>query len=309
MDFFNNSSDLKQWQQTADYLNDVLRDTAGEQLSPAAQEKMRTAASRISSNKWSSHRLVYTLSRLDTKGLIAACTGRHLDWQTALNAKACFGPTEDLQKIYLTARKQGVSLQLNDALNWSSRAIVFCPDLQTSGSLETTGELFKLGADPAYDSGRYFSRAVEDCGIEMGRLFARTGLSGSIIPAQMQNAQAYNKPLLYKDLRELYWEYGRYTAADHETLVEKKNIDDANNPTLKVIFNFATQRVSEIYEFSNKAFPPVLHEFNFENYGQAAIESARKKLTELGGNPSPDTGILPGKKISIRPLGPDQAKS
>jgi hypothetical protein len=172
--------------------------------------------------------------------------------------------------------------------------------------METAGELFKLGADPAYDSGRYFARAVEDCGIEMGRLFARAGLSGGSITPQMQNALANSKPLLYKNLREIYWEYGRYAVADPETLVERKNIDDANSQALKVIFNFATRRVCEIYEFSNKAFPPVLREFNFEDYGPAAIEGARKKLVELGGNPSPDTGVLVGKKIVIKPL--DQPK-
>jgi hypothetical protein len=306
MDFFNNSNDLKQWQQAADYLSGVLRDTTGGQLSLSAQEQMRAIFNRISSNKWSTPRLVYTLSRLDTKNLIAACVGGHLDWQNALGAKACFGSAEDLQKICQAARKQGVSLHLSDALNWSSRAIVFCPDLQSSGNLETTGELFRLGADPTYDSGRYFSRAVEECGIEMGRLFARAGLSGSCIPAQMQNAQSYSKPLLYKNLREIYWEYGRYAAADHETLVEKKNIDDTNNQTLKIIFNFAARRVCEIYEFSNKTLPPVMREFNFEDYGPAAIEGARKKLIELGGKPSPDTGVLVGKKTFIRPLNPDQ---
>jgi len=306
MDSFSNNSDLKQWQQAADYLNEILRDITGEQLSPAARERMRTASSRISSNKWSSHRLVYTLSRLDTKGLIAACIGGHLDWQNALGAKACFGPAEDLQKICRAARKQGVSFNLNDALSWSSRAIVFCPDLQSSGNLETTEALFKLGADPTYDSGRYFSRAVEDCGIEMGRLFARAGLSGGCIGVQMQNAQSNSKPLLYKNLREIHWEYGRYTAADPETLVEKKNIDDAQ--TLKIIFNFAARRVCEIYEFSNKTLPPVMREFNFDDYGPAAVEGARKKLTELGGKPSPDTGILPGKKISIRPLDNNPSK-
>lgn len=292
--FLTNNTDPKQWQQAADYLNGLLKNNE--------RAELRTAFTQISNTVgWPSLRYAYTLSRMDADGLVALCADKILNWQGALNAKACFGSADDVQKIYQTGQQHGFGFNLNDTLGYSCHSIFFVPGLKSPGNLETTEELFKLGASPGHNSGNLFETGVDECGVEMGSLFARYGLAANIISNKMYNASSNGKTLLHKQLREIYLEYGRYTVADHETLLENKTLLDNNNQ-LKIIFNFSARRVSEIYEWPGKSFQPVVRDFSFDDYGQAAVEKARQKLIEMGGHPSDDTGKLAGKTI-IKPLG------
>lgn len=298
MDFMANSDDPKKWQQAAEHLKTLATSRAD------APDALRKVLNQISASGWPSSRNIYTFSQPDTEALIALCASKYMNWQSLLNAKSCFGTAEDVKKIHQAGRQYDFSFNLNEALYWSSRAVSFYPGLKSSGSLETTEQLFKLGADPAYSDNFY--RAVEDCGVGMGKLFARFGLPEYMISNQMQNAKKNNKALQYRQFREIYWEYGRYKVVDQTTLAETKTIDeDGSGGRLKVIFNFAAGRVSEVYEWYNKTHQPVVRDFSFDDYGKTAVENARKKLIELGGNPPDNPWVLSGKKISISPLKPD----
>jgi hypothetical protein len=297
--FLNNNTDSKQWQQGADYLKGLVKNNA-----EAAQAELRSSLYQVFNTiGWHSFRYAYTFSQMESGELIALCEAKTLNWQIALNAKACFGTAEEVQRIYHAGKKYDYNFNLNDALGYSCRSLTILPGMKSPGNFETTEALFKLGAAAGHDSGNLFERAVDDCGIEMGRLFGRYGLIAQIMTNKMAVAQSSNKPLLYRQLREIYWDYGRYAVTDHETLVENKIIDGGSTQ-MKIIFNFASRRVREILEWptTNKAFLPVVNDFPFDSYGAAAIENARLKLIELGGRPSGDTGILAGKTV-IKPLG------
>lgn len=84
--------------------------------------------------------------------------------------------------------------------------------------------------------------------------------------------------------------------------MENKTIVE-NNTQLRIVFNFAARRVSEIYQFNQVSYPSVVRDFSFDDYGPVAVENARQKLIAMGGRPSDDPGILIGKKNVIRPLG------
>lgn len=82
----------------------------------------------------------------------------------------------------------------------------------------------------------------------------------------------------------------RYSKADDQTLVEKKNIGDSQ--TLKIVFNFESRRVTEAVAGAGLA------SHKFEDYDQTALEVAFRQLKLLGGAPRPMekksvTAVLP----------------
>lgn len=291
----NDSSELKQWRETADNLNYLL--TAG--LSPITVQEVCTS---INNAGWNNSRALYTFAHMSPEGLIAVACQKPSIWQTALNAKACFGKLGDLRAIYGAGLEKGIRFDLDSTLHHACTEIKFCDGLTTNGSLETAEQLLQWGADAqknpnsSYPSCSYFYRAVNECGTEMGKLFARYGVPPKTIAMHMsQNARNRS---LYEKFREVYWEYGRYNVSDPETLVEYKEIDPEKSLQMKVVFNFASCRVHEIFEWSDIRKPPQINDFTFDEYGQPAVEKARQKLIELGGNPSDGTIRLRGKGSS-----------
>lgn len=111
-------------------------------------------------------------------------------------------------------------------------------------------------------------------------------------------AKGNNRPVMYDSMRKLYWEYGRYNAVDYETLVEKKQVSDKSQ--ISLVFNFASRRVSEIYEYGQPS-QAVKTDIAFDDYAEEAIKAAAQKLTELGGTPTPYDAGLPGKRTIAKP--------
>jgi hypothetical protein len=261
----------------------------------------------MQSNSWSQQRLQYTLGRCDTDCLVLLAERKIYSWQEIFTAKALHGCGQDLVTIQRAAQDQGQVVELTQALRAAAKPVLLTEGLRHEGNLATTDQLLQMGADPGLDNGQLFLTVVTEGRVDIGRVFARHAQGSAFLDVGgwMNWAQQNRKIKLYTDLRDIWWDYGRFKANDRETLVETKPLPD-NTGNLRIVYNFAARRVSEIYEHNNPR-QALLKDFSFDDYGPEAIEQARLKLLELGGEPSVTGYTLRGKpvtpKASISGLG------
>ncbi|MEZ0224179.1 MAG: hypothetical protein ACAH83_06485 [Alphaproteobacteria bacterium] len=310
------SNEPDRWKSCADAVYDVLQemdlDAARRKASPTVSEKeaeadrtkavegVKKVITLMQYAQWPSNRMLYTLGQLDTERLILCCEKKIADWQSVLNAKSAFGTAEDVRRIFEQARLHGLTPDLSHPLRFAAKPMLLVAGLRHEGNIDTTAQLLKMGADPATDNGQVFQTAVLEGRPDIGRVIARHGQNGLLdINPWVNWAKANRKLKAYDDFRQIQWEYGRFTVADYETLIETKPMPD-NTGNLRIIFNFASRRVEEIHEFTNPK-QNVITGFAFDEYGQAALEAAREKLIELGGNPSGLDQPLRGKASVAKP--------
>ncbi len=283
----------------------TLTERESETARQTAMEPARKVFAAITANQWPAVRTMFTLGQQETDMLVLLVERRITDWQTILNAKAAFGSAQDIVAIKEAADLNKGSLNLNVALTHAAKPNVLVQGLRTEGNYETVEQLFKLGADPATgnsNNGQIFNDTVEAGRADIGRLFAKYGQSGILpIDPWINAAKANRKFKLFDDLRKIQWDYGRFTALDNETLLEVKTLPD-NAGVLKTVFNFASRHVNEIFETVNPR-QSILRDIAFEDYGDAALEAARAKLIDMGGNPSGIEVSLRGKAPSVKAAG------
>jgi hypothetical protein len=78
-------------------------------------------------------------------------------------------------------------------------------------------------------------------------------------------------------------EGGKYSKLDAQTLQETKPL--GGKATLRLLFNFETQRVTEIYKNSTDKTVAITSN-GFDGYSAESLEKAFNKLTAMGGKPS-----------------------
>lgn len=320
-DLLKYSEEPEAWKRCAEAVADDLRllDMKGARAQPSeilperdaemrrnqALQPLREMLQKISNQRWPGARRHYTLGQVDADVLALACENRLLNWQEAFNAKASFGAAQDLETLQAAALKAGNTPNLNQALQQAARPALLVKGLRFEGNIETTEQLFKMGADPNYENnGQLFMNVVDEGRADIGRVFAKYGQDGTLsLDNWVRFAKNNRKLKLYADLRKIQWEYGRFTVLDNDTLLEKKELPD-NEGSLKIMFNFASRRVTEILELTNtNPRPTVVKEYSFEDYGERALEKAREKLVEMGANPVGVEIPLRGKAVVARPAG------
>jgi len=264
-----------------------------------ALQPARQLLGSIPAGSWPQYRTNMTYGAFDADALVELCRHSLLGWQSALDAKALTGTADDMQKIADAARDAGQSLNFSAALAWAAQPKLPVQGMYFKGNLETTEKLFDLGALPNYNSQNLFLEVAEKGDFDIARAFARRAHTvGMDIERYMHWAKSNNRPALHDSCRKLHWEYGRFSAVDYETLVEKKQLADKSQ--ISIVFNFASRRVSEIYEYGHPA-QAIKTDFPFEDYAEEAIKAAARKLAELGGSPTPYDPSLPGKRGIAKP--------
>lgn len=306
------------WQEAADEINRTLRlvdkdaarkapsailtEREAEQQRNAAIDPARQLIVSLQAYQWPAARMQYTLGRIDTDILVLLVERRVLDWQSIFNAKAMYGTADDVAGIHRAAQLAGTTLNLQAALTHAAKPLLVVQGLRHEGNADTVDQLFRMGADPNEGNGQLFLTAVEQGRGDIGRLFAKYGQNGLLnVQSWVDWARQNRRLKLYDDLRKISWDFGRFSAIDHETLLETKPLPD-NGGSLRILFNFAAQRVTELLDLPNPK-QTVRTEYSFDDYGAAALESARAKLIELGGRPSDIELPLRGKSAVARPAG------
>lgn len=263
-----------------------------------AMEGFKKVLTLMQSNGWSQARLHFTLGHCDTDSLLLLAERKIYSWQEIFNAKATHGAGEDLVAIQRAAQDQGQTIELTQALRAAAKPALLTEGLRFEGNLATVEQLLQMGADPGLDNSQVFLNAVSEGRSDIGRALARYAQGNAFldIGSWMNWAQGNRKIKLYNDLREIWWDYGRFKANDRETLIETKPLPD-NTGNLRIVYNFAARRVSEIYEHNNPR-QALVKDFTFDDYGPEAVEQARLKLVELGGEPSVTGYTLRGKPVT-----------
>ncbi|MBI1215306.1 MAG: hypothetical protein GC185_05735 [Alphaproteobacteria bacterium] len=323
-----NSDDAKRWEDCAQAINEYVsqldlsdarlvspgpdQDQKTEERRAAALEPLRKMARAIGNAQWPRNRQHYTFGKMDTDTLILCCEKRLIDWQAAFNGKAAFGTPEDLVKMQDGAKLINVTLNPSYALAWAAKPQLFTTGLWHDGNIETTKQLFEMGANPGYDnSGALYLAVVEAGRKDIGRIFAHYGQNGLLnLAGWAESAKRNGNAKVYQDLRDINFEYGNFHMIDNSTLQQTKPLQESNS-TLKVIFDFAARRVHEILDVAS-ASPrqTTVKDFSFDDYGRAALEEAREKLIEMGGHPPQIEEQIGGKptmprpaKTTLRPVG------
>lgn len=252
------------------------------------QEIVQSYTERMNDEGWEDTRKYFTLGQVPAVSLLAAARNEMLDWDDVLNAVALSGKAADIDMVIKTMAAADLSIDYNQALIWAADPGDMAAGIHHHGNSETAAVLLQAGALPSVNGGDLFLDIVREGNKELARLFCRAGKLDRHFSLEYwhENANDYLEAGAARALmRELYWDYGRYEAVDAATLVENKKMKDGAQ--LRVIFDFAARRVSEIYMLPDNA-APVKTDVGFDDYGPAALRAAREKLTELGGNPPAD---------------------
>jgi len=309
---FENSEGVKNWQRAAEAIGaniarlapalqslplyDDEEDDAVTSLRDDLQALVQSYTERLDNEGWEEGGSYYILGQIDAETLIAAARQEMIDWDKILNAKALLGTDADIDAIIVAATEAEQSLDLGAALRWAAEPGSLTEGLHHSGNLQTTSALLAHGAKPSLNGGGLFFDVLREGREDIARAFARAGKDDGqfYLSYWHENARNHLEEAPARALlRKMHWEYARYDAVDAATLQEHKSLGDGGQ--LRVIFDFAARRVSEIYTTGEHAFKT---EVGFDDYGPAALETARAKLQELGGEPPPDD--LPA---GHRPLG------
>lgn len=270
-------------------LYDDEEDDAVTSLRDDLRELVESYSERLDNEGWEDGATYYIFGQVDVKTLIAAARHEMADWDKILNAKALMGDAADVQAILDAAAQSEAEVDIETALRWAAEPDDLTDGLRHSGNLATSEVLLAAGASPSGNNGETFFSVLREGREDIARAFCRAGIGDDGFHLHYWNENSRNwlqEQAPRKLLRDMYWEYGRFEAVDAATLLERKPMSDGGN--LRIIFDFAARRVSEIYTREQHGFKS---DVSFDDYGPAALDTARKKLQELGGNPPED---LPG---------------
>lgn len=301
-DLFENSEGADNWIKTAEAIGanfarlapaleslsvyDEEEEDAVSSLRDDLQELVQSYGERLDNEGWEAAGRYYIFGQINTKTLIAAARQEMMEWEIIFNAKALMGTGADIDAIAAAAAEAEQRLDLSDALKWAAEPGSLTDGLYHKGNLESSEALLKHGALPSQNDGHLFFDVLREGREDIARVFARAGKDDGnfYLTHWHESARSYIVEAPARDLlRKMYWEYGRYDALDAATLIENKRLSGSER--LRVIFDFAARRVSEVLTTGDHAFKT---DIGFDDYGPAALQAARAKLIELGGNPPPD---------------------
>lgn len=273
---------------------DDAEDDAVTTLRDDLQELVQSYGERLDNEGWENAGKYYIFGQIDTATLVAAARQEMMDWDDVLYAKALMGTGGDIKTILEAMQNAEAGIDLDEALRWAAEPGELTDGLHHSGNLDTSTALLAAGAKPSSNDGDLFFDVLREGREDIARAFCRAGRDDESFHLHYwnENARSWLNEAAPRDLlRQMYWEYDRYEAVDAATLLERKPMRDGGS--LRIIFDFAARRVSEIYMREQHAFKT---EVSFDDYGAAALDTARSKLRELGGHPPED---VPGPSRSL----------
>lgn len=273
---------------------DDAEDDAVTTLRDDLQELVQSYGERLDNEGWENAGKYYIFGQIDTATLVAAARQEMMSWDDILYAKALMGTGEDIKTITAAMHNAEEGIDSDAALRWAAEPGELTDGLHHSGNLETSAALLAAGAKPSSNNGDLFFDVLREGREDIARVFCLAGRDDENFHLHYwsENARSWLDESAPRDLlRKMYWEYGRYEAVDTATLLERKPMSDGGS--LRIIFDFAARRVSEIYMREQHAFKT---EVSFDDYGAAALDTARSKLCELGGHPPED---VPGPGRSL----------
>lgn len=286
-------STLSIWQETqrrvAGYFARLQEDANGQVTVP---DDVKKGMAALGEDKWNNDRRVYTFGMGKTAHNILAARAGLIPWWPVLTAAAYFGELDALRAIKSAADKHGAAQNFSSAMTWISHSGTLIDNARNKIEPRVLAQLFEWGADPNYEDGKWFHKALRSLPVESIKVFLDHGGSYDTVAAALQGDNDLRKkitPVLN----------GRHfmTKTGNDTLVQTQFIPDIYGLSLfRTIFNFRAQRVHEIYEAANVT--PVMSSYDFADYNAAMLGDAQDELKKLGGS-APDILRTTGKTLAV----------
>ncbi|MBI1215305.1 MAG: hypothetical protein GC185_05730 [Alphaproteobacteria bacterium] len=245
----------------------------------------------------------YILAQLDADFLAAQCRKGAVPWPTALEAKAGALGAEALAEFMALAGDVFSQRDLDAAL----RLAVITQNKQEllmtyegyakseykfyrfGNSAPAARTLLEKGASLKDGNADLLLKSVEQNNFELVRALVD---GGADLSAGGRNAQycaaENNHEVIAQYLLEKLWALELFVKVDEQTLSETKRLDSHGN-ALKLVFNFESRRVTEIFTGPATEEKPqgAMLSHRFDDYEPAALKAAFDKLVALGGHPRP----------------------
>lgn len=287
--------------------DDAVAFIAAIPLEDAEQADKAVSLLKASAKEAEGHR-AYVLGHLGADRLAAHCARGALDWDEALLALSAHAGRAELASFM--ARGAGKFAQ--DDLDGALREAVRLRRLQdraaysdryfnyTAGGQEDAAALLiEKGARAGGDNADLLMAAIEQNKPGLVKLLVENGQDLAVTgPNALKKAEyhGYNQIIFY--LREKMMARDRFTAPDAQTLVETKPLD-AQGSRLRLVFNFETRRVTEIYDSATGRDAAAMTSHSFDDYDPDSLKSAFERLAQLGGHPKPLSGHKPASILSV----------
>ena len=286
-----------EWQKPLDALRAELAE-----LPPCGDEnraaRLEGAFAKMSG--WSTEQKVFTVGQLEAPVLIDATRAGHLRWWEPMAGVTYFGRLDALRDLYAAMEadpgKTEKHTAFSSTMTWGAWDYSIAEGAPPVMKPEVLSQLFDWGADPMFkdhSSSTYFDKALRSSPADIIHVFLA---HGALAPLADQVRDALLKAGSYKQAGEIQKALGLggfYTKVDNQTLMETKYIQEpGRTSTLRTVFNFGAERVSEIFESAGAA--PAITSCNFDDYNRNALDVARRALEKLGGDPDWQL-TLPGK--------------
>ncbi len=227
---------------------------------------------------------VAVFGQLDTDKMIALAQAGAVHWWQPVTGKAFFGDVEAMKKIYNAAPTESRP-NATSAMTW------VCFPYKAAGvsnkpDAAVLRQLFDWGADVNEKKGEWLEKAVRELTGEPLKEFVKRGNIATVFKAMDSMTDDARRA----EIQKLLQKPTSYVKVDNDTLAETKFIPDPQGgASFKSLFNFRARRVNEVFESADRK-TTFMTSASFDDYDSAAIDSAREKLTALGGYPSESNG-------------------
>lgn len=286
----------KPWRDTHRHVRDLFaqlsEDAQGDVVVP---EAVRTAMQKLDSGEWSNDRRLYTFGTGETRQNILAARAGLVPWWTVFTGAAYFGALADLRVVKDAADRYAgdKAPNLDSAMTWISFPSKLMDGVRNKIEPAVIRQLLEWGADPNYEDGKWFTKALYNLEADCIKPFLEHGGSFDTVSAVMTQANADTR----KKIMPLLYGRSFMDKNGDDTLVQTQCLADINGLSyFRTIFNFRAQRVHEIYEAANTT--PVVHSYDFESYNTAMLGDAHAELKKRGGS-APDILRATGKPLAV----------
>jgi len=252
---------------------------------------LRQRLQQIISEKGSNERLVYIFGQLDPEKMIAVAREGLVPWWPAFNGRAYFGDIAAVKKIYAAFEENSGKSDrpsLSSSMTWVSHPYALNGGETRNPDPRILSLLLDWGADPMYEQGKYYDKALRQSSAEIIGVFVKHKAPYANARAAYEELMKAKNHTQALNLQKARGFDGFYTKVDNDTLLETKYAREAGgrDSVFKTLFNFRARRVTEVYETGAGAEArAAMAVTGFDQYDAQALRHAQEVLEKLGGKP------------------------
>jgi hypothetical protein len=292
----------QEWQKSLDGLRDKFDALAGTDAGFDIPASLREELQQIKTAGWNSERQVFVFGQLDVEKMIAVAREGLVEWWPAFNGRAYFGDIDAVRKIRAAFEEnpgKSEKPKLDSSMTWVAHPYALKDGALREPDARILEQMFRWGADPMTDKGKYYDKALRLAPPDIIRVFVSHNAplaNANAAFEELMKARNYAQAL---NIQKAYGFDGFYTMVDGDTLLETKYAREAagRDSVFKTLFNFRARRVTEVYETgAGNDARATMTVSDFGQYDTQALRRAQEVLEKMGGRP-PDTLDKPRPRL------------